>query len=136
MAATDEEDEVVYENLNKKNSYDEITMNFGRPVIQIPDPKEEDIFASISFSSPIEDLKPMTPPIPAPRLSKQKSSKQILSESENQEVILQVSFFFLVISNNIFTIFEFPGTQRASSTTSTKCYVKTRASLLRNRSWL
>ena len=49
MAATDEEDEVVYENLNKKNSYDEITMNFGRPVIQIPDPKEEDIFASISF---------------------------------------------------------------------------------------
>ena len=95
MAATDEEDEVLYENLNKKNSYDEITMNFGRPVIQIPDPKEDDIFASISFSSPIEDLKPLTPPIPAPRLSKQKSSKQILPENEGQEVILKTSIFLL-----------------------------------------
>ena len=95
MAATDEEDEVLYENLNKKNSYDEITMNFGRPVIQIPDPKEDDIFASISFSSPIEDLKPMTPPIPAPRLSKQKSSKQILPENEDQEVILKTSIFLV-----------------------------------------
>ena len=95
MAATDEEDEVLYENLNKKNSYDEITMNFGRPVIQIPDPKEDDIFASISFSSPIEDLKPMTPPIPAPRLSKQKSSKQILPENEDQEVILKTLIFLV-----------------------------------------
>ena len=88
MAATDEEDEVLYENLNKKNSYDEVTLNFGRPVIQLPDAKEDeiDIFASISFSSPIEDLKPMIPPVPAPRLSKQKSSAQILPENEDQEV--------------------------------------------------
>ena len=82
--ASDVEDDVLYENLNKKNSYDEVTLNFGRPVIQ---PNEDDIFSSISFSSPIEDLKPKTPPIPAPRLSKQKSIiRQILQEdAENIE---------------------------------------------------
>ena len=91
MAATEEEDE-LYENLqddeNKKqlHRYEEITINFGKPVIinntdkngvgdhSHPDQDhlEQDIFHNISFTSPIQDVI-KTPPIPAPRLSKQKS---------------------------------------------------------------
>ena len=71
--ATTEEEEELYENLKQdknRHRYDEITINFGKPVIV--DQSETDIFNSISFSSPIEDLI-KTPPIPAPRLSKQKN---------------------------------------------------------------
>ena len=84
--ANTEEDEELYENLKrdpKLHRYDEITINFGKPVI-LANPHNNssvvnnlgsesavvDLFHSISFTSPIEDLK--IPPIPAPRLSKQK----------------------------------------------------------------
>ena len=88
MANTEEADEELYENLKrdpKLHRYDEITINFGKPVI-LANPHDNsstvvnnlgsesavvDLFHSISFTSPIEDLK--IPPIPAPRLSKQKS---------------------------------------------------------------
>ena len=87
MANTEEADEELYENLKrdpKLHRYDEITINFGKPVI-LANPHNNssvvnnlgsesavvDLFHSISFTSPIEDLK--IPPIPAPRLSKQKS---------------------------------------------------------------
>ena len=101
--ASDEEDEILYENLSKKNSYDEVTLNFGRPVIQ---PNKDDIFSSITFSSPIQDLKPKTPPIPAPRLSKQKSIiKQILPDNNEQieEIKPVVVKIYLLVC--IFVIF-------------------------------
>ena len=93
MANTEEADEELYENLKrdpKLHRYDEITINFGKPVILAnhhhnnsslssnsvvnnlgSESAVVDLFHSISFTSPIEDLK--IPPIPAPRLSKQKS---------------------------------------------------------------
>ncbi len=89
MANEDEED--FYENLEadvKKHRYDEITINFGRPVIldnagRVPQSSfggEGDIFNSVSFTSPIQDLQheesSRTPPIPAPRLSKLRSQNQ------------------------------------------------------------
>merc|ERR1712020_140648 len=71
MANTEEADEELYENLKrdpKLHRYDEITINFGKPVI-LANPHNNssvvnnlgsesavvDLFHSISFTSPIED---------------------------------------------------------------------------------
>ena len=51
------------------HSYDEVKLNFGRPVVVLKEPGTErasDIFDSITFQSPIRN----TPPLPAPRFSK------------------------------------------------------------------
>lgn len=74
-----------------KNSYDDVTINFGKPVIAVanlPTQKsvnvennDDDIFGSVSFQSPIQELTTeekeilfslaiQRPPIPAPRPSK------------------------------------------------------------------
>ena len=74
-----------------KNSYDDVTINFGKPVIVRANPLTQksvaaeddgdDIFGSVSFQSPIQDLTSeekeilfslalQRPPIPAPRPSK------------------------------------------------------------------
>ena len=80
----------LYANLEpvKRANYDEITINFGKPVIQ-PD-HADDLFSNVTFTSPINGVVTaesdlpgdrcgrgsnpgVVPPIPAPRLSKQKN---------------------------------------------------------------
>ena len=69
----------------KSSSYDPVSINFGKPVLNvIPKSHEDDIFNSISFESPIpRDLSvnedapvppPSSLPIPAPRHSLKKNS--------------------------------------------------------------
>ena len=76
-----------------RNGYDEITINFGKPVIQPPSSATDDVFASVTFSSPmVNDPGGMVPPVPAPRLSKQKhlaapTTCDILEETSNADDI-------------------------------------------------
>ena len=58
---------------SKKSSYDEMSINAGRPVIA----SERDPLSAVTFESPLKDLetsKPSQPtPVPAPRFSKMRS---------------------------------------------------------------
>jgi hypothetical protein len=92
-----DEDEELYENLDSVStrtstrtvdSYDKVTINFGKPVInKVADQITDDLFGNVSFTSPIQDLELRLPPIPAPRPSKlNKSVIQTCDISEDDDV--------------------------------------------------
>lgn len=67
----------------KPHSYDQISVNSGRPVILTPSGSDEDPLTAVVFDSPMADVvKPKVPPIPAPRFSKIKAKK--LQEEKSQ----------------------------------------------------
>ena len=99
-------------------NYDEVTINFGKPVIQ---PDSEDLFSSVTFTSPISDsasefVYPLpvesdlpddqpggdrrgrgsnpgiVPPIPAPRLSKQKNQSPSTCDILDEEGCVSDSY--------------------------------------------
>ena len=93
-------------------NYDEVTINFGKPVIQ---PDSEDLFSSVTFTSPIsqasEFVYPLPvesdlsddrrgrgsnpgiiPPIPAPRLSKQKNQSPSTCDILDEEGCVSDSY--------------------------------------------
>ncbi|XP_040570761.1 arf-GAP with Rho-GAP domain, ANK repeat and PH domain-containing protein 2 isoform X2 [Lepeophtheirus salmonis] len=84
--------------LSLKSSYDEVSVNFGKPVIHgsKSESTSDCIFDSVTFQSPIEDLSPASreavrqgimPPVPAPRPSK--LTQQSNEIYENVEILLQ-----------------------------------------------
>ena len=104
----------LYANLEpvKRANYDEITINFGKPVIQ-PD-HADDLFSNVTFTSPISavvtaesDLPGdrcgrgsnpgVVPPIPAPRLSKQKNLSPSTCDILDQGTYL----FYRVLRNGL-----------------------------------
>ena len=94
----------------KKPNYDEVTINFGKPVIQ---PDSDDLFSSVTFTSPISSSSeivlpvesdvppnehrgwgsnPRVPPIPAPRLSKQKNQSPSTCDILDEEGCVSDSY--------------------------------------------
>ena len=82
-----------------KYSYDEVSVNFGKPVIlRQPDKikldNEEDIFGSVTFQSPIQDLSveekeilfKASRPVPAPRPSKTQRPKEKIEKEDEVEI--------------------------------------------------
>ena len=102
-------------------NYDEVTINFGKPVIQ---PDSEDLFSSVTFTSPISEASEfvcplpvegdrrgdqlgdqpgidrrgrgsnpgIVPPIPAPRLSKQKNQSPSTCDILDEEGCVSDSY--------------------------------------------
>ncbi len=75
--------------VKKREPYDEVTVNFGKPVIQ-PHPgsvlDHDSIFSSVCFTSPIAGNGVLIPPVPAPRLSKQQKKPCDIIQDHAQAV--------------------------------------------------
>jgi hypothetical protein len=84
-----------------KYSYDEVSVNFGKPVIlgvadKNKEDNEEDIFGSVTFQSPIQDLSveekeilfKVARPVPAPRPSKthKQSEKEEIGHQHKDDI--------------------------------------------------
>ncbi len=88
---------------SKKSSYDEVSLNAGRPVILSEDgDAPEDPLSAVSFESPLKDLEstpsaglshslPSGPPVPAPRFSKMRSQSSVEEKGEEEEGAVYVN---------------------------------------------